>query len=301
MISGKRFLTKAILLAMLFTGAPIFATEATVISVIGKAEVKTENQWIPLRKGDKIYTGDVISTGFKSEITFKIDASVVTIKPLSRVSIDEISEKQNLTKTQLFLDAGSIKADIKAPEDKRASFKVTCPSATASVRGTAGEFDAFGNLQSTRGSWSYAAGNFSRPTPSGSSSDITPTYSQIAAEEAASKAAASITPVDTTETTPAAEPEISAKVYPEGTVQTREVIVRAGQTVSFNVESTTLVSAQKNAAKAAVSMPQTSVLPSVQEKQSIAKTGTAIIEAETNSANTVSTTGNIVVTITLED
>ncbi len=300
MISGKKSLTKAILLAMLFTGAPLFATEATVVSVIGKAEVKTENQWIPLRKGDKIYTGDVISTGFKSEITFKIDASVVTIKPLSRVSIDEISEKKNLTKTQLFLDAGSIKADIKAPEDKRASFKVTCPSATASVRGTAGEFDAFGNLQSTRGSWSYAAGNFSRPSASGSSSDITPTYSQIAAEEAANKAAASATPAETTETA-AAEPEITAKVYPEGTVQTREVIVRAGQTVSFNVESTTLVSAQKNAAKAAVSMPQTSVLPSVQEKQSIAKTGTAIIEAETNSANTVSTTGNIVVNITLED
>ena len=298
MISGKKSLTKAILLAMLFTGAPLFATEATVVSVIGKAEVKTENQWIPLRKGDKIYTGDVISTGFKSEITFKIDASVVTIKPLSRVSIDEISEKKNLTKTQLFLDAGSIKADIKAPEDKRASFKVTCPSATASVRGTAGEFDAFGNLQSTRGSWSYAAGNFSRPSASGSSSDITPTYSQIAAEEAANKAAASATPAETTETA-AAEPEITAKVYPEGTVQTREVIVRAGQTVSFNVESTTLVSAQKNAAKAAVSMPQTSVLPSVQEKQSIAKTGTAIIEAETNSANTVSTTGNIVVKKTL--
>ena len=300
MISGKKSIIKAIILAALFTSTPLFATEATVVSVIGKAEVKTENQWIPLRKGDKIYTGDVISTGFKSEITFKIDASIVTVKPLSRVSIDEISENKNLTKTQLFLDAGSIKADIKAPEDKRASFKVTCPSATASVRGTAGEFDAFGKLQSTRGAWSYTAGNFSRPSASGSSSDITPTYSQIAAEEAALKAAASVTPVDSTETA-SGEPEVTAKVYPEGTVQTREVIVRAGQTVSFNVESTSLVSAQKNAAKAAVSMPQNSVLPSVQEKQSIAKTGTAIIEAETNSANTISTIGNIVVNITLED
>ena len=48
-----------------------FASSAVVVSFVGKVEVNRNNVWVPLAKGDKVYQGEMISTGFKSELILK--------------------------------------------------------------------------------------------------------------------------------------------------------------------------------------------------------------------------------------
>ena len=63
----------------------------------------------------------------------------------------------------MFLDAGSIKADIKKSENKRVGFKVRTSVATASVRGTSGEIYSDGTLVCLSGKWAITP-----PEPKGS-------------------------------------------------------------------------------------------------------------------------------------
>ena len=138
---------------------PVFALDATVISVLGKAEMQTVNGWELMKEGLKIAEGTVISTGFKSQAVLKIGQSKITVQPLSRLTVQELSERPERDDSKVYLDAGSIKADVKAAENKRVGFTVKSPVATASVRGTAGTIDAFGMLESTSGVWAVLPGN----------------------------------------------------------------------------------------------------------------------------------------------
>jgi hypothetical protein len=50
-----------------------FASSAVVVSFVGKVEVNRNNAWVTLAKGDKVYQGEMISTGFKSELILKFE------------------------------------------------------------------------------------------------------------------------------------------------------------------------------------------------------------------------------------
>lgn len=110
--------------------------QATVVSSKGKSEVQRAGQWVALSEGSKLNKGDVIQTGFKSELILKIKNSTVTVSPLSRVTIEQLAEKKDSDETKLFLDTGSLKSNVKKTEDRRVGFTVRSPVATASVRGT---------------------------------------------------------------------------------------------------------------------------------------------------------------------
>lgn len=120
----------------------VFAMEALVVSTKGKVEVQNGNVWIPLSTGDKLSKGSVIQTGFKSELVLKIKETSVTVDPLSRLTIEQLAEKNgtgNLKgrdETKIFLDTGSLKSNVKKSEDRRVSFTVRSQVATAAVRGT---------------------------------------------------------------------------------------------------------------------------------------------------------------------
>ncbi len=110
--------------------------QATVVSAKGKSEVQRAGQWVAIAEGSKLNKGDVIQTGFKSELILKIKNSTVTVSPLSRVTIEQLAEKKDSDETKLFLDTGSLKSNVKKTEDRRVGFTVRSPVATASVRGT---------------------------------------------------------------------------------------------------------------------------------------------------------------------
>ena len=148
----KRVFT--IIICLLIT-ATLFATSGEVIAIKGKVEVQKDGQLRLAQKGESLDSGVLVSTGFKSELTLKVDGSTIIVQPLTRLRLDEIVKKGDVLSSKVYLDMGSIKANVKAAETKKVSFTVRTPVATASVRGTSGEISYNGILNGETGIWDY--------------------------------------------------------------------------------------------------------------------------------------------------
>ncbi len=127
----------ALLLLLIAGTFPLLALDGQVVTVTGKVEYQVQSGiWKPLRAGDPITSGTMISTGFKSEATVKLGASILTIKPLTRMSLTQLVEKEETVNTELYLEVGNVKAEVNSFNNKKNGFTVKSPVATASVRGT---------------------------------------------------------------------------------------------------------------------------------------------------------------------
>ena len=141
---------------------------AVVNSVVGKVEIQLNDNWIQIKNGDILTSGTVISTGFRSSAVLYIGKSLIEVRALTRLTIEEIVEQNQNYNTTMFLDAGNIKADIKKSDNKRVGFKVRTSVATASVRGTSGEIYSDGTLVCFSGKWAITP-----PEPRGTKTVIT--------------------------------------------------------------------------------------------------------------------------------
>ena len=130
-----------------------------VVSAVGKVEKQQDGLWVPVQVGEVLSKGTLISTGFRSSATLKFEGSVISVSALSRLTIAELLENENSRNTSVFLDAGKIKADIKTSDNKRVSFTVRTPIATASVKGTAGSVSALGDVVSYENVWATTVVN----------------------------------------------------------------------------------------------------------------------------------------------
>lgn len=162
-----------------------FALDAEVVAVNGKVEIKTGELWQTAAKGQRIQAGSTVSTGFKSSLTLKIDGSTLVVNPLTRLKLEEIVEKENAVASKVFLDTGSMSADVKPKTTEKVEFQIQTPVATASVRGTAGEINASGMLIGTEGTWTYAnnSGTVQSYVPSGNTVIIDDTGSMTSAAD----------------------------------------------------------------------------------------------------------------------
>jgi ferric-dicitrate binding protein FerR (iron transport regulator) len=98
-------------------------------------------EWKAAEAGQTLEKDFLISTGFKSTALLTIGNSTVTVKPLTRLSLEEIVMKQHGEQVALNLRAGRVRAEVAAPAGGKTDFTVRSPVATASVRGTVFEFD----------------------------------------------------------------------------------------------------------------------------------------------------------------
>ena len=130
-----------------------------VVSVVGKVEKQQDGLWVPIKEGEFLSKGTLISTGFRSSATLKFEGSVISVAALSRLTISELLENENSRDTSVYLDAGKITADIKTSDNKRVNFTVRTPIATASVKGTAGLVSALGDVISYENVWSTSVIN----------------------------------------------------------------------------------------------------------------------------------------------
>jgi hypothetical protein len=123
--------------------AALFSQEVIIREINGTVEVKEPNAaaWSPARQGQNISRAAVVSTGFKSTAILGVGNSVLTVQPLTRLTVDEIQESSGNERVNLSLQAGRIRADVKPPVGGKTEFTVKSPTATASVRGTAFEFN----------------------------------------------------------------------------------------------------------------------------------------------------------------
>jgi hypothetical protein len=138
----KRLLAILIFLVLLANG--LFAqTQAVVKEVNGKVEIKGPGAtaWMPARAGQQLAKGSFISTGFNSTAVLALGASVLSVKPLTRMQLEELIAKEGTVSTSLFLKVGKVNAEVKTTEGLKQDFTVKSPVSTAAVRGTEFEFD----------------------------------------------------------------------------------------------------------------------------------------------------------------
>lgn len=145
----------SILLFFVVYSFSAFALEGKVISTSGKVELLDGGTWISLQEGDIIEKGAVISTGFRSSAIISIKKSEFKLGPLTRITIEDLVSSQEDDTTQLFIDSGSIDANVNPDSGKRVGFKVRSPVATASVRGTIFNLNCAGDLRVERGAIAF--------------------------------------------------------------------------------------------------------------------------------------------------
>jgi hypothetical protein len=106
------------------------------------------------RPGDQVRQDTVISTGFKSTALVEVGSALITVRPLTRLTLTEISASSGAETLNVNLQAGRVRVDVNPPAGTRASMAVSSPIATASVRGTSFEFDTR-NLHVNHGTVSF--------------------------------------------------------------------------------------------------------------------------------------------------
>ena len=136
----------------------LFAIDIKVTSLNGKCQVQEKgfSDWIDLNKGDIIKEGSIISTGFNSNLVINLGDSVCNVVPLTRLSLEQLSNKilgddKNITKTIVYIDTGKASFTVNSTKKNLNDFKVYTPASTASVRGTAFDSYASGEVNVTHG------------------------------------------------------------------------------------------------------------------------------------------------------
>lgn len=141
----KRAMTRTGLLGALLiaTALPVLALEARVSSVQGKVEIRTDSTapWIAAAEGMRLPLGATISTGFNSQAELVVGPATLQVRALSRMRLDELMEREGVVQSDLHLQVGRVRADVRSAEGLRSEFRLSSPIATAAVRGTSFEFD----------------------------------------------------------------------------------------------------------------------------------------------------------------
>ena len=127
---------------LLCTGA-IFAQNGVIKELSGTVELKRAGtaNFVPAKVGDKIAKDTIVSTGFKSSALITVGSAVITVRPLTRLTLAEISASAGQETLNVALQAGRVRVDVEPPAGTKTNVSVQGPSATASVRGTSFECD----------------------------------------------------------------------------------------------------------------------------------------------------------------
>jgi hypothetical protein len=138
--------------SFMLIGAISAQLKAVVNEISGKVEIKSsEGSWRPARAGMNIGRGYSISTGFDSTAVLEIGQSILRVRPLTRMRLEELVQKEGTVSTDLFLKVGKVKAEVKTGSGVPQKFTLKGPVSTAAVRGTEFEFDGF-TVKVTNGS-----------------------------------------------------------------------------------------------------------------------------------------------------
>jgi len=135
----KKFILSILMTAIIASAA--FSQNGVIRELMGDVELKHAGAaaFVSASAGDTITPNTIVSTGFRSTATVTVGSSVITIRPLTRLSFAEIQTVENSENVNVNLQAGRVRVEVKPPAGTRTTLSVTSPSATASVRGT--EFD----------------------------------------------------------------------------------------------------------------------------------------------------------------
>ncbi len=102
-----------------------FAEDGVVEDVNGNVKLKgPEKAWEPARPGMAVAMADTVSTGFRSNTAINLDPSLIQVKQLTRMVLEEFIEQEGAITTRVFLHVGSLSANVKAAEGLKQDFTV---------------------------------------------------------------------------------------------------------------------------------------------------------------------------------
>lgn len=164
-----------IVLVLLSAAAFVFAQNpgAVIKEMSGTVELKKSGSadWVSAKAGDTVGRAAIVSTGFKSMAVLTVGSSTLIVRPLTRLSLEELLNRNETETININLSTGRIRVDVNPPAGSKAALTVQSPIATASVRGTAFEMDA-DSIQVLTGAVSYAPANpAARPVTVGAGQD----------------------------------------------------------------------------------------------------------------------------------
>ncbi len=135
--------------------ASVYAADVKLISTSGTVEIKEPGgEWTPAEAGQSISLKSIISTGFGSRARIDAGGMIMNLQPLTRISVENLTEKENTTSTQVSLKSGRVRATrppATRAERRSIDFRVSTPVATAAVRGTDFEIGANNRLVTYEG------------------------------------------------------------------------------------------------------------------------------------------------------
>jgi hypothetical protein len=132
----------------------------------GTVEIKLpgSTDWFPAKTGDVVSASTILSTGFKSTAILSLGSSTLTIRPLTRLSLEEILNQDENETINIALRTGRVRAEVTPPTGGKIDFTIRSPVVTASVRGTVFDFDTL-NLQVAEGTVVFVPGSPTTKTP----------------------------------------------------------------------------------------------------------------------------------------
>ena len=114
------------------------------------------SSWVPAKTGDRLTKATVISTGFKSMALLVIGETSLVVRPLTRLSLEELLSQNETETINVGLKTGRVQVNVNPPAGTKANFTVQTPTATASVRGTSFKIDPM-RIRVNKGSVKYEA------------------------------------------------------------------------------------------------------------------------------------------------
>ena len=161
-------------LCIILAGAGAFAQNGVIREMSGTVELKASGSsaYVPAKAGDQVKQDTVISTGFKSTALVAVGSALITVRPLTRLTLTEIHASSGTETLNVNLQAGRVRVDVNPPAGTRTSMSVSSPMATASVRGTSFDFDSR-NLRVRHGQVNFRGNHgYNRLVNGGSSSKV---------------------------------------------------------------------------------------------------------------------------------
>jgi len=121
----------------------VSAQSGVIKELSGIVEIKRPGTaaFVPAKAGDALTRDTIVSTGFKSSALLTVGSSTIAVRPLTRLSLAELSESSGTETINVNLQAGRVRVDVTPPAGTKTNMTVRSPSTTASVRGTSFDLD----------------------------------------------------------------------------------------------------------------------------------------------------------------
>lgn len=129
-----------LLVLIAVAGSPLFAQNAVIDGFTGKVEIKLAGgDWLTAQVGQELPLNATISTGFGATAVIRLIDSILEVKQLTRLTLEELVEREGTVSTNIFVPVGRIRVEVRTTGGRSADFRVRTPLSTAAVRGTSFE------------------------------------------------------------------------------------------------------------------------------------------------------------------